>query len=107
MIGCSSDAALHDHVDLVVAVNTNRLLVERRIVPVVEDAVAATHRRLLGGVPGECGTRREVPLRVDLRLNFLPHSQAHLQRSCRLEVILQEPAGLGLRVVHQRFADAD
>ena len=36
---------LHDHVDLVVAVDADGLLVDVGVVPVVEDAVAAAKRR--------------------------------------------------------------
>ncbi len=98
---------LHDDVDLVRAVDANRLLVKAGVVPVIENAVAAAHGRGAGGVPRQGRARREIPSRFNLRLQLVPQAETELKRSRGPEIILDEPAGLGLRVLDQRIAGAD
>ena len=91
-----------------VAVDAHRLLVEVRIVPVVEDAVAAAHGGLLVGVPGERRARREVELVVRPASAF-PGAAPRLTDSVfasRKSSCRNQPR-LDLRVVDQRVADAD
>ena len=97
-----------DHVALVLAVETQRLLVEAVLVPVVEDAEAAADRRAaaLERRPREAGARRQVDVVVQVRLRLVAEAVAHEQVLLDAEVVLQVGAELERPVFDQRIADA-
>ena len=98
-----------DRVVLVEAVLAQGVLVQARLVPVVEDARAGPHRRLvaLERRPGHARARRDVHLVVDERLRFVAGAERQQQVLLEAVVVLDEQAGLGVAVLDVRVARAD
>ena len=98
-----------DRVELARAVLAQDVLVEARLVPVVEDAGAGAHRRLvaLERRPGHARTRRDVHLVVDQRLRFVAGAERQQQVLLEPVVVLDEQARLGVAVLDVRVALSD
>ena len=87
------------------AVHAQHLLVVVRLVPVVEDAVAAAHGELPGR-PRRAEPRHQVVLVIEVRLHLLAQAEAHRQFLRQRPRVLHEPAELEEGVVDGGAAGA-
>ena len=90
------------------AVDAQRLFVDVRLKPLIEDAAPTTHRCLavLEGGPGEARARREVQVIVEVRLELLADPRAQRQVRSGAPVVLDVEPGLPVGVINEGIADA-
>ena len=89
------------------AIDAQRLIVEVRFVPVVEEAVAAADRRAVAPRrPREPDARHQVQTVADVRLHLVPHADAERELAVQPDVVRPVEAHVVLRERGVHLAEA-